>query len=53
MAYASIIGIRVVIGIDNAFTGAKYIRYTCEVKAPDVPILDSLEETCAAAVALL
>lgn len=53
MAYAKMSGVRLVIGIDDAFTGAKYVRYTCGVKTPDVPILESLEDTCRKAVTLL
>ncbi len=53
MAYSRLQDMPLVVGIDSAFTGAKYVRLTFSEKAPDVPILDSLEETCAAAIALL
>jgi hypothetical protein len=46
-------GARLVIGIEDGFSNARYIRRTVGKKAPAVPILPSLDETCDAAVALL
>jgi hypothetical protein len=42
----------VVIGIEKGFHGSRYIRLSVGKKAPDVPIVDSLEEACHRAVAL-
>ena len=39
-------GAKIVIGIEEGFSGAKYIRRRFGQDCPDVPILDSLEETC-------
>lgn len=39
-------GAKMVIGIEEGFSGAKYIRRRFGQDCPDVPILDSLEETC-------
>lgn len=41
-----------VIGIEDGFTGAKYIRRRFMQDCPEVPICDSLEETCEQAVRL-
>ena len=43
-------GTKLVIGIDKDFTGAKYIRRRIPQDCPDVPILNSLEETCDKAI---
>ncbi|MEY4744744.1 MAG: hypothetical protein RL272_689 [Candidatus Parcubacteria bacterium] len=45
-------GARVVVGIESGFTGARYLRRTIGKKAPPIPLLDSLEETCRAAILL-
>lgn len=42
-------GVKIVIGIEDGFTGARYIRRTVTNKSPDVAVCVSLEETCAAA----
>jgi hypothetical protein len=39
-------GAKIVIGIEEGFSGSKYIRRRFGQDCPDVPILDSLEETC-------
>ncbi|MFH1065144.1 MAG: nucleoside 2-deoxyribosyltransferase domain-containing protein [Nanoarchaeota archaeon] len=41
-----------VIGIEQGFSGAKYIRRRFMQDCPEVPICDSLEETCGQAVRL-
>lgn len=41
-----------VIGIEEGFTGSKYIRRRFMQDCPEVPICDSLEETCGQAVRL-
>lgn len=43
---------RLVIGIEAGFTGARYIRRRFAQDVPRVPVCDSLEATCRAAVAL-
>ena len=44
---------RIVVGIEEGYTGARYIRRTLGKKAPYIPILDTLEATCQAALDLL
>lgn len=46
-------GIKLVIGIEEGFTGARYIQRRLPQDCPDVPILDSLEQTCNMAVKLV
>lgn len=46
-------GAKLVVGIDDGFTGAKYIRRRFAQDCPAVPVCASLPETCAAAVQLL
>ncbi len=43
-------GCHLVVGIEDGFTGARYIRRRFAQDAPRVPICDSLEATCRAAV---
>lgn len=43
--------VKLVVGIDEGFSGARYIRH--RLASTDVPIAKSLEETCRLAVALL
>jgi hypothetical protein len=45
-------GARLVIGIEEGFSGARYIRHRFGQDCPSVPILASLSEACAQAVAL-
>lgn len=44
-------GARIVVGIEQGFSGARYIRRRLEQDCPGIPIFTSLAETCAAAVA--
>jgi hypothetical protein len=44
---------RVVVGIEEGFSNARYIRHTLNEKYPAVPLLDDLRLTCAAAVSAL
>lgn len=46
-------GVKLVVGIDDGFTGAKYIRRRLELDCPGVPVCDTLEDTCRRVVALL
>lgn len=41
---------KLVIGIDDNFPGTKYIRRRFSQDCPNVPLLDTLEETCRIAV---
>lgn len=45
-------GARVVVGIDDGFTGARYIRHRFARDCPAVPVVETLEEACAAAAEL-
>lgn len=45
-------GAKVVVGIEKGFTNERYLRKTIPAKMPGIPLFDSLEETCAAAVRL-
>lgn len=44
---------RLVIGVDSEFVGARYIKHRFSQDCPDVPICDSLEETCKKAVEVI
>jgi len=46
-------GVKLVIGIEEGFTGAKYIRRRFGQDCPEVLILNTLEETCKKAVDLI
>lgn len=46
-------GAKLVIGIEKGFTGAKYIKRRFSQDCSEVPILDSLEDTCRKALELL
>lgn len=46
-------GIKLVIGIEDGFTGARYIRRRFSQDSPNVSILDSLKVTCEKVVDLL
>jgi hypothetical protein len=46
-------GTRLVVGIEEGFSGAKYIRRRLGQDAPRIPIYDSLAQTCQAVVQLL
>lgn len=45
-------GVRMVVGVDDGFSNARYIRYTLSKKAPGIPVLDSLSAACAQAVVI-
>jgi hypothetical protein len=45
--------INLVVGIDDNFSNAKYIKRRLNQEGPDVPILSSLEETCKTAVQII
>lgn len=46
-------GVKLVLGIEDGFTGAQYIRHRFSQDCPEIPILDSLEKTCEKAVKML
>jgi hypothetical protein len=46
-------GLNLVIGIEEGFSGARYIRQRFSQDCPQVPILSSLAETCRAALDLI
>ena len=45
--------IKIVVGIEDGFTGGKYIRKTLAKKYPNIPICDTLEQTCDSAIQLV
>jgi len=44
---------KLVVGIEDGFTGARYMKRRLSQDCPDVPVLSNLEETCRKAVELL
>lgn len=46
-------GVQVVVGIEAGFTNARYLRRTLAKKAPFIPVRDTLEAACAAALDLI
>jgi hypothetical protein len=46
-------GVKLVVGIEQGFGGARYIRYRLGRDCPAVPLLASLEEACRATVELV
>ena len=46
-------GAKIVIGIEEGFTGSRYIKKRFDRDCPDVPILESLEETCKRALKMI
>ena len=50
---AELLGARVVVGFDDAFTNARYLRPTISREMPSVILCDSLEETCGKEVEFL
>lgn len=44
---------RVVVGIDDGFTGRTYLRYTLGKKAPNIPVTNSLDEACSHVIDML
>ena len=47
------LGSQVVIGIEEGFSGGRYMKSMLDAENPDIPLLNSLEETCKRAVSLL
>ncbi|MGL6072525.1 MAG: hypothetical protein ACRC8S_00055 [Fimbriiglobus sp.] len=45
-------GVKLVVGLEEGFSGARYIRHRFGQDCPEVPLLTSLEAVCAAAVEL-
>ncbi len=45
--------VKMVIGIESGFSGAKYIRKRFGQDCPEVPILDNLEDTCLKAAQII
>jgi hypothetical protein len=45
-------GIKVVVGIEQGFSGASYLKRTLRHKVPHIPLCSSLQHTCAAAARL-
>jgi len=52
MVRHSVANARVVVGVEAGFSGAQYIKKTLRDKTPRIPVLSSLEETCAEAIRL-
>ncbi len=46
-------GVALAVGIEEGFTGARYIRHRFAQECPAVAIQDTLEDTCQAAIALI
>lgn len=46
-------GSKIVVGIENGFSGGRYLIRRLSQDCPDVPINDCLEETCNSAIKLL
>jgi hypothetical protein len=46
-------GVMIAVGIEEGFSGAHYIRRRMLQDCPEIPIRDTLEETCRDAVALI
>ena len=46
-------GVRIVVGIEEGFSGARYIRHRLGQDCPGIPIVNSLEAACRAVVELL
>ena len=46
-------GIRLVVGIEEVFNGARYVRHRLAQECPQVPIRCTLESTCRAAISLM
>lgn len=46
-------GVRLVVGIEDGFSGARYVRRRLGRDCPGVPLCGSLEEACRAAVRVL
>lgn len=46
-------GTPLVVGIDDTFSNARYIRRRFAQDCPEVPVLDTLDETCRASIQLI
>jgi hypothetical protein len=46
-------GARLVVGIEDGFSGARYIRHRLGRDCPGIPLCESLEQTCSKAVELI
>jgi Nucleoside 2-deoxyribosyltransferase like len=46
-------GVRVVVGIEDGFSGARYLRRTIAAKAPAIPLCTTLQQTCETALKLV
>jgi hypothetical protein len=46
-------GVRLVVGVEEGFSGARYIRHRFRRDCPAVPLVESLEWACRAAVELI
>jgi hypothetical protein len=46
-------GVRMVVGIEGGFSGARYVRHRFGRDCPGVPLCDSLEEACRRAAELV
>jgi hypothetical protein len=46
-------GVNLVVGIDDGFSGARYVRRRFQLDCPKVPILSTLEDACRAALGLI
>lgn len=46
-------GIKVVVGIEDGFSNARYLRLTIAKKAPGIPLCTTLSHTCEAAMSLI
>lgn len=46
-------GVKVAVGIEKGFSNERYLRKTIMAKAPDIPLSDSLENTCKNALKFL
>lgn len=45
-------GVKLIIGIEEGFTGARYIRRRLQQDCPEIPLVTSLEAACQAAIVL-
>ena len=45
--------IKLVVGIEDGFSGARYLRYIFQEGCPYVPLLDTLQNTCQKAVEII
>jgi hypothetical protein len=46
-------GVPLVVGIEEGFSGARYIRHRLRQDCPAIPLVESLEQACRAAVELI